>query len=222
MGRHEALQPSLSQKVGHLADLAFDKTPLVRPQIPRLKKDFFRPFWGFVFSVSFVLVTIVDPYSGTMASASTMMAFDFANEQDPTQTYGYASTQQILFTRGGFNIITGSDAAAMFVESASVPSPGTAKAYAFDMLTSMKFGDDQYSCLVKLWERESNWRVNASNSGSGAYGIPQALPGTKMASEGADWLTNPETQIRWGVKYIKARFGAPCGALAHSDKFGWY
>jgi hypothetical protein len=214
MGRHEALQPSLSQKVGHLADLAFDKTPLVRPHIPRLKKDFFRPFWGFVFSVSFVLVTIVDPYSGTMASASTMMTFDFANEQDPTQTYGYASTQQILFARGGFNIITGSDAAAMFVESAAVPSPGTAKAYAFDL--------DQYSCLVKLWERESNWRVNASNSSSGAYGIPQSLPGTKMASEGADWLTNPETQIRWGVKYIKARFGSPCGALAHSDKFGWY
>ena len=61
MGRHEALQPSLSQKVGHFADLAFDKTPLGRPSIPKLKRDFFRPFWGFLFSVSFILVNIVDP-----------------------------------------------------------------------------------------------------------------------------------------------------------------
>ncbi len=222
MGRHEALQPSLSQKVGHFADLAFDKTPLGRPSIPKLKRDFFRPFWGFLFSVSFILVNIVDPYSGTMASASTMMTFDFEHDKDPTQTYGYASTQKILFTRGGFNIITGSDAAAMFVESASAPNPGTAQAFAYSMLKSLNFGEDQYSCLVKLWQRESGWRIDAANTSSGAYGIPQALPGTKMASEGADWLTNPETQIRWGVKYIKARFGAPCGALAHSDKYGWY
>mgnify|MGYP000010431523 FL=1 len=222
MGRHEALQPSLSQKVGHYADLAFDKTPLSRPRIPKLKRHFFRPLWGFLFSVSFILVTVVDPYSGTIASASTMMTFDFESEADVTQTYGYSSTQKILFTRGGFNIVTGSDAAAMFVEAASMPSPGTAKAYAFDLLTAMKFGEDQYSCLVKLWERESNWRVNAANKSSGAYGIPQSLPGSKMSTEGGDWLTNPETQIRWGVKYIKARFGAPCGALAHSDKFGWY
>ena len=222
MGRHEALQPSLSQKVGHFADLAFDKTPLVRPRLPKLKRHFFRPLWGFLFSVSFVLVTIVDPYSGTMASASTMMAFDFEHEQDPTQTYGYASTQKILFTRGGFNIVTGSDAAAMFVEAAGAPDPGTAKAYALGLLTAMNYGDDQYSCLVKLWERESNWRHTARNKSSGAYGIPQALPGTKMATEGPDYLTNPETQIRWGVKYIKGRYGSPCGALAHSDKLGWY
>ena len=222
MGRHEALQPSLSQKVGQYADLAFDKTPLVRPRLPKLKRHFFRPLWGFLFSVSFVLVTIVDPYSGTMASASTMMAFDFEHEQDPTQTYGYASTQKILFTRGGFNIVTGSDAAAMFVEEAGVPDPGTAKAYAYELLATLGFGDDQYSCLVKLWNRESNWRHTARNKSSGAYGIPQSLPAAKMASEGADYLTNPETQIRWGVKYIKGRYGKPCSALAHSDKRGWY
>ena len=116
MGRHEASQPSLSQKVGRYADLAFDKTPLTRPRIPKLKRHFFRPLWGFLFSVSFVLVTVVDPYSGTIASASTMMTFDFETEVDVTQTYGYSSTQKILFTRGGFNIVTGSDAAAMFVD----------------------------------------------------------------------------------------------------------
>jgi soluble lytic murein transglycosylase-like protein len=86
----------------------------------------------------------------------------------------------------------------------------------------MNYGDDQYSCLVKLWDRESNWRHTARNQSSGAYGIPQALPGTKMATEGPDYMTNPETQIRWGVKYIKGRYGSPCGAVAHSDKLGWY
>jgi soluble lytic murein transglycosylase-like protein len=90
------------------------------------------------------------------------------------------------------------------------------------MVADFGWGIDQYSCLAKLWDRESNWRVNALNKSSGAYGIPQSLPATKMASEGADWLTNPETQIRWGIKYIKGRYGTPCGALAHSNKFNWY
>jgi hypothetical protein len=103
-----------------------------------------------------------------------------------------------------------------------VPDPGTAKAYAFELLKSKGYAAEQYSCLVKLWIRESQWRVNAYNKSSGAYGIPQALPGSKMSTEGADWMTNPETQIRWGVNYIDARYGTPCGALAHSDKLGWY
>jgi hypothetical protein len=75
---------------------------------------------------------------------------------------------------------------------------------------------------VKLWDRESSWKLTATNKQSGAYGIPQALPGVKMSSEGEDWLTNPATQIRWGVKYIKARYGSACGALAHSNKLNWY
>jgi hypothetical protein len=176
---------------------------------------------GFIFSVGFILVTIVDPYSGTMASANTIQVYDY-EAVTAQQTYGYASTQKISYSRGGFNIVTGDDAAAMFVEAAGAPDAGTAKAYALDLLIAMKYGDDQYSCLVKLWERESNWRHTAKNRSSGAYGIPQSLPATKMATEGPDYLTNPETQIRWGVKYIKGRYGSPCGALAHSDKLGWY
>ena len=65
------------------------------------------------------------------------------------------------------------------------------------------------------------WRVNAANS-SGAYGIPQALPGSKMASAGADWQTNPATQIAWGLGYIAGRYGTPCGAWDHSESNGWY
>jgi len=83
------------------------------------------------------------------------------------------------------------------------------------------WGDDQFACLVSLWNKESGWRVNAAN-GSGAYGIPQALPGSKMASAGADWETNPATQIAWGMGYIAGRYGTPCGAWDHSESVGWY
>lgn len=221
MGRYEADRPSLSHRLSGAVDGALENTRFSRPRLPKFKKHAFRPVWGFLFSVGFILVTVVDPYSGTMASASTMQVYDL-DAATPEQTYGYSSTQKISYSRGGFNIVTGDDAAAMFVEEAGVPDPGTAKAFAYQLLATMGYGDDQYSCLVKLWNRESNWRHTARNKSSGAYGIPQSLPATKMATEGPDYLTNPETQIRWGVKYIKGRYGSPCGALAHSDKIGWY
>ncbi|WP_292836256.1 lytic transglycosylase domain-containing protein [Microbacterium sp.] len=84
------------------------------------------------------------------------------------------------------------------------------------------WGDDQFACLVSLWNRESGWSVTAYNASSGAYGIPQALPGSKMASAGADWQTNPATQIAWGLGYISGRYGTPCGAWGHSQSAGWY
>jgi len=82
-------------------------------------------------------------------------------------------------------------------------------------------GMDQMSCLDKLFTKESNWRTTAANP-SGAYGIPQSLPGSKMASVGADWRTNPSTQIKWGLGYIKGRYGTPCKAWAHSQARNWY
>ncbi|MGZ0712745.1 aggregation-promoting factor C-terminal-like domain-containing protein (plasmid) [Coraliomargarita sp. W4R53] len=84
------------------------------------------------------------------------------------------------------------------------------------------WGDDQYSCLVSLWQKESGWNYQAYNGGSGATGIPQALPGSKMASAGSDWQTNAATQVRWGMGYISARYGTPCGAWGHSGANGWY
>jgi hypothetical protein len=80
----------------------------------------------------------------------------------------------------------------------------------------------QWTCLNSLWIRESNWRWNADNPTSSAYGIPQALPGSKMASAGSDWATNPVTQIEWGLDYIADRYGSPCNAWAHSESVGWY
>jgi hypothetical protein len=91
------------------------------------------------------------------------------------------------------------------------------KAYALAQV-----GAAQFSCLELLWEKESNWRVTATNPSSGAYGIPQALPASKMASAGSDWQTNAITQIRWGLGYIKAVYGSPCTAWAHSQATNWY
>jgi hypothetical protein len=104
----------------------------------------------------------------------------------------------------------------------SVGSPmpaGAAQAYAKSIMDDP---ETQFGCLVKLWNKESRWNYKASNPSSGAYGIPQALPGDKMASEGADWRTNAKTQVRWGLGYIENRYGSPCKAWAHSTSVGWY
>jgi hypothetical protein len=84
------------------------------------------------------------------------------------------------------------------------------------------FAIDQFPCLEKLWKAESGWNYKAENRSSGAYGIPQALPGSKMASEGADWKTNPATQIKWGLGYVKGRYKTPCGAWSHFQSAGSY
>ncbi len=101
-------------------------------------------------------------------------------------------------------------------------SPADAQATARGMLAGYGWGDDQFGCLVSLWQKESGWNYQAYNRGSGAYGIPQALPGSKMGSAGADWQTNPATQIAWGLGYIAGRYGNPCGAWGHSQSRGWY
>ncbi len=80
----------------------------------------------------------------------------------------------------------------------------------------------EFSCLDQLWEKESGWSTTADNPSSSAYGIPQALPGSKMSSAGPDWQANPETQIRWGLGYIRDRYGSACGAWGHSQSNNWY
>ncbi|WP_218125075.1 hypothetical protein [Glycomyces harbinensis] len=96
------------------------------------------------------------------------------------------------------------------------------KAIGCTMTLDAGWGMDEVGCLVSLWDRESGWDESAYNSGSGAYGIPQSLPGDKMAANGDDWETNPATQIAWGLEYIEGRYGSPCGAWAHSESNGWY
>jgi hypothetical protein len=99
---------------------------------------------------------------------------------------------------------------------------GDPRSIARAMLAEFGFSSDQFSCLDALWTKESGWNVYADNSSSSAYGIPQALPGSKMSTAGADWATNPATQIRWGLGYIQGSYGSPCGAWSHSESYNWY
>ncbi len=99
---------------------------------------------------------------------------------------------------------------------------GSPQQIAEAMLGSFAWSSSQFSCLDLLWAHESGWSVSAYNPGSGAFGIPQALPGSRMASAGPDWQTDAATQIRWGLEYIKGTYGSPCGAWAHEEATGWY
>ena len=175
---------------------------------------------GYLFVSSLVMVTAVDPYSRLLASVATIQSFDA--DQIEYQQLTVVPVSSSGFDRGEFEVVDGANAVKLTVKNASVPEIGSAKDFALKTVTARGWEFTQYSCLVKLWERESNWRLSATNKSSGAYGIPQSLPATKMASAGSDWRTNPETQIRWGVGYIDSRYGSPCAALAHSDEHNWY
>jgi len=232
LGRHEATKPRLSERVAKRPG-----SPLARgPKRPRVAKPTNRPkplaqsksktssataTAAFLFASALLMVTVVDPYSGNMVMAGVVDAYG-PNSPGYPQDFSYTASQKFEFNRGGFKLVTDGNKTALFVDLAAKPDPGTAKAIAYDFVTKLGWNQAQYSCLVSLWTRESQWKVNAYNSSSGAYGIPQALPGIKMATVGADWQTNPETQIRWGVNYIVRRYVTACGALAHSDEFRWY
>jgi hypothetical protein len=105
--------------------------------------------------------------------------------------------------------------------AASAPS-GSPQQIAEQMLSQFGWSSSQFSCLQPLWALESGWNIYASNPSSGAYGIPQALPGSKMASAGPDWQSDAATQIRWGLTYIQGTYGSPCAAWSHDEADGWY
>lgn len=148
-------------------------------------------------------------------------------------TYGWGQTS--VYQKGGTAANAGIWGYKGLPGDSSVPLPATANA-AENQETAKRiikttypsWGNDQVVCLIKLWERESNWNQFAENPAGfgtpegGAYGIPQSLPGNKMATMGSDWKNNPETQIKWGLNYIKERYINPCGGWAHSESVGWY
>lgn len=106
--------------------------------------------------------------------------------------------------------------------SAPPVEPGTARAIGLELVLARGWDESEFACLDALFSRESGWRVNAENKSSGAYGIPQALPGSKMATVADDWRTNPTTQITWGLNYITGRYGTPCGAWSAFQVKNWY
>ncbi len=125
-------------------------------------------------------------------------------------------------TGTGTSTGTGGGGGGVIYVTSSPPDPGTAQSTAYGIMASFGFDPKTYfGCLLDIWNRESGWRYDAENA-SGAYGIPQALPGSKMVSAGADWQTDPATQIRWGLGYIKNVYGNPCSAWAFEEANGYY
>ena len=117
---------------------------------------------------------------------------------------------------------TGTGTGGIIYVTSTPPDPHTAQSIAYNMMASFGFSPTTYfGCLLDLWNRESGWVYDAENP-SGAYGIPQALPGSKMASAGADWQTNPATQIKWGLGYIQARYNNPCEAWSFWQAHSYY
>lgn len=101
-------------------------------------------------------------------------------------------------------------------------NPNSNRGLGYHLMLQFGVAADQWQYLDALWQRESGWNHLAENASSGAYGIPQSLPGSKMADVAPDWRTNPETQITWGLAYIAARYRNPQGAWEHSQRVGWY
>ncbi len=172
------------------------------------------PTFSFMISVAIILVTVIAPEVPAFAESSVSHV---AVTVDAPQQLTLSGTYESVVVRDNYGATSRPKAPIV-----AAPDPGSAKAIAYELVASRGWGEEEYGCLVALWERESHWNAAAMNPYSGAYGIPQSLPGNKMASAGADWQTNPATQIQWGLGYIAARYSTPCGAWEHSETHNWY
>src|SRR5690606_19860542 len=173
------------------------------------------PLFAFWVAVCMVLVSTIAP--DTRADATPIPT---APGSGDTQIFQADGTWTHSTTRDSYGAVAKPKPA--LAPAAGRPDPGTAKEIAWGLVQRKGWGEAEYNCLVALWQRESGWNHLAENKYSGAYGIPQALPGSKMATVGADWRTNPRTQIVWGLSYIQGRYGTPCGAWAAFLSKGWY
>ncbi|MFB6608783.1 hypothetical protein ACFCVO_00540 [Agromyces sp. NPDC056379] len=134
-----------------------------------------------------------------------------------------AETARAEAAAAEFDRVQAEQAAAAAAALAQANTPDGARATA-RALAASKYGwnESQFQCLNQLWQKESGWSYTAYNASSGATGIPQSLPGSKMASAGSDWQTNAATQISWGLDYIARGYGTPCSAWSHSQSMNWY
>ena len=173
------------------------------------------PVFASIATLAFVLATAIP---STSSAQATVLAP--GGPVTGSQTI-VASGERTAYGARGEYTVTKAPVIAV-APAGGIPDPGTAQAIAYEMVMARGWSTGEFDCLVALWNRESHWNVYAENKSSGAYGIPQALPGNKMATAGADWQTNPATQITWGLGYIAGRYSTPCGAWAHSEVKGWY
>jgi hypothetical protein len=169
------------------------------------------------------LVSVTDPYAGATASSfyrqpamaphpAAVQRFSIEGGTVLVALKRDRFTTQVLGASGGADIV---------MPSGPVAPASTAQAYAAGIVAQKGWAGSEFGCLVSLWNRESGWNAHAANP-SGAYGIPQALPGSKMGVGGGDWQNDYRVQIRWGIGYIAGRYGSPCGAWAHSQAVGSY
>jgi Transglycosylase SLT domain len=170
--------------------------------------------------------------AGVAASTDTGLSLDtqsglgllggVAAEQIPAAA-GVVSPATVVAAQATLPIAVASPAVPKPVPAAVLPAiAGTPRQMAYAIAVRDGLDAAQWSCLSQLWQQESKFQTNARNVRSGAFGIPQALPASRMASAGADWRTNPVTQIRWGLTYIKTRYGTACTAWSHWKRHGWY
>jgi hypothetical protein len=147
------------------------------------------------------------------AAAETLTVDSKPAMANPTQIRAGQEAQSAGDTSGGTGVQT----------TAPPADPTSAEQIGKEELVAFGFSEStQWPCLYDIWERESGWNVYAQNPSSGAYGIPQSLPGDKMASVASDWETNPTTQIKWGLGYIKSIYGTPCAAWQNELDAGYY
>ena len=182
---------------------------------------------SFYATVMAFFMMVVEP---TYASANMQFYVTIPNEAATPQPTSDSdspvdSTPSLLELDGVKNV----DAATMALLSLAIRQvelarePQGAKQVAKVLIAEKyQWGQGQYECLNNLWTKESNWNYKARNKVSGAHGIPQALPATKMEIVGTDWRTNPVTQISWGLKYIDERYDTPCKAWSKFKRSRWY
>ena len=185
-------------------------------------------------SANSALLEAIPPASPGKAGSAPVPGFDFDQQMQRSQVLAtelsdarLAAAQRQAAARAAAAAAAAQQQAAQQQanqQPTSVPavSPGSAQQIAMQMLGSYGWSSSQFTCLNSLWNEESGWNVTASNPSSGAYGIPQALPGSKMASAGPDWETDATTQITWGLDYIRSTYGSPCAAWDHEEADGWY
>jgi hypothetical protein len=215
MGKHSIAATTPRRPTGRTTATSRPRGRAKIAPTTRKSSSLLAPFLASMATVALVLVIVVDPYSGTYASAALPAQWE---ENQESQTVALTDGASATIARESFSVTE----PPVVVVPAAVAEPGSAKSIALGMVTARGWNTSQYNCLVSLWTKESSWNLRASNSSSGAYGIPQALPGSKMASAGSDWQTNAATQISWGLGYISGRYSTPCGAWTHSQAVGWY
>ena len=155
-------------------------------------------------------VEVEAPKSASIVEPETVAALFGEDDLTATASGAIFSTQMALVS-----------AVSRQVELARTPL-GAKKVAKSILMDEYGFAEKEYKCLNQLWTKESNWNYKARNKNSGAHGIPQALPATKMNVVSTDWRTNPVTQIRWGLRYISIRYETPCKALAKHKRSNWY